>query len=305
MEERDLYADLGVARTASADEIRKAYRKLARKHHPDVNPNDPKAEERFKQVSFAYDVLSDEDKKRRYDEFGMAGLQAGFDPEQARAYQRWAEGARRSPFSGSFTREVDLEDLLSEMFGAGGARAPAAGADLEAEVEVDFIDAVRGGEVRIEVGGETLRVRVPKGSDDGTRVRLAGKGRPGSRGGPAGDLYLRLRVRPHPLFTRDRDDLRIELPVTVPEAVLGAKVEVPTPEGPVTMTIPPRSKNGQVLRVRGKGVPRRRGGGSGDLLVRLAVQLPETDDPRLEEVARQLEPLYAGANPRRNLERGS
>jgi DnaJ-class molecular chaperone len=273
-----------------------------------VNPNDPKAEERFKEISFAYDVLSDDEKKRRYDEFGMAGLQAGFDAEQARAYQHWAAGARRSPFSdsfsGSFTREVDLEDLLSEMFGGERGRTPSHGADVEAEVEVDFLDAVRGGEVRIEVGGETLRVRVPKGSADGTRVRLAGKGRAGSRGGPAGDLYLRLRVRPHPFFAREGDDLRLELPVTVPEAVLGTKVEVPTPEGPVTMTIPPHSKNGQVLRVRGKGVARR-GGGSGDLLVRLAVQLPETDDPRLDELAREMERLYAGTSPRRNLERGS
>jgi curved DNA-binding protein len=304
MEERDLYADLGVARGASAEEIRKAYRKLARQYHPDVNPNDAKAEERFKEVSFAYDVLSDEEKKRRYDEFGMTGLQAGFDPEQARAYQRWAEGARRSPFSGAFTREVDLEDLLSEMFGGERPRGAAAGADVEAELEVGFLDAVRGGEVRVEIGGETLRVRVPRGADTGTRVRLAGKGRPGARGGPAGDLYLRLRVRPHAFFVREGDDLRLELPVTVPEAVLGTKVEVPTPEGPVTMTIPPRSKNGQILRVRGKGVARRRGG-AGDLLVRLAVQLPETGDPRLEELVRQLEPLYRGASPRRHLERGS
>jgi DnaJ-class molecular chaperone len=303
MDERDLYADLGVAKGAGADEIRKAYRKLARKFHPDVNPNDPKAEERFKEISFAYDVLSDDEKRKRYDEFGMPGLAPGFDPEQARAYRRWSEGARRSPYAERFASDVDVEDLLSELFGAERVRR-AQGADLEAELEVDFLAAVRGDEVRIGVGGGSLRVRVPPGSDDGTRIRLAGKGREGARGGPPGDLYLRLRVRPHAFFTRRGDDLLLELPVTVPEAVLGAKVDVPTPDGPVAMTVPPRSRNGQTLRVRGKGVPRR-DGGRGDLLVRLAVELPEGDDPRLEELARGLEPLYAGARVRARLEGAS
>jgi curved DNA-binding protein len=304
MEERDLYGDLGVARGASAEEVKKAYRKLARKFHPDVNPNDKKAEERFKQISFAYDVLSDDEKRRRYDEFGMAGLAPGFDPEQAREYKRWAEGARRSPHAEAFAGDIDLEDLLSGFFGAERARGPLQGSDAEAELEVDFLDAVRGSEVRIDVGGQSLRVRIPKGSDTGTRIRLAGKGGPGIRGGPGGDLYIHLRVRKHPYFERRGDDLHLELPVTVPEAVLGAKVEVPTPEGPVTMTVPPRSRNGQTLRVRGKGVARRQGG-SGDLLVRLAVQLPVGDDPRLDEIARELEPLYRGANPRKDLEGAS
>jgi DnaJ-class molecular chaperone len=305
MEERDLYADLGVARGASADDIKKAYRKLARQYHPDVNPNDKKAEERFKQISFAYDVLSDDEKRRRYDEFGSAGLSPGFDPEQAREYKRWSESARRSPHSGAFAgEEIDLEDLLSGFFGAERGRGPRPGADAEAELEVDFLDAVRGGEVRIDLGGQSLRVKIPKGSDTGTRIRLAGKGGPGVRGGPGGHLYIRLRVRPHRFFERRGDDLHLELPVTLPEALLGAKVEVPTPEGPVTMTIPARSRNGRVLRVRGKGVARRKGG-SGDLLVRLAIQLPEDDDPRLDEIARELEPLYQGKSPRRHLEEGS
>jgi DnaJ-class molecular chaperone len=304
MDDRDLYADLGVARGASADEIRKAYRKLARKHHPDVNPNDPKAEERFKEISFAYDVLSDDEKRKRYDEFGAASLQPGFDPEQARAYRQWQQGAQRSPFSGTFTSDIDLEDLLSGFFSGERAQRPMPGSDVEAELEVDFLHAVRGGEVRLEWSGQTLRVKIPKGSDTGTRVRLAGKGRPGARGGPAGDLYLRVRVRPHRFFVRQGDDLLLELPVTLPEAVLGAKVEVPTPDGPVTMTLPPRSKNGQTLRVRGKGVSRREGG-NGDLLVRLSVQLPETDSPRLDELAREMEPLYGGKGIRGDLEGGS
>lgn len=303
-EERDLYADLGVAKSAGADEIRKAYRKLARQFHPDVNPNDKKAEERFKEISFAYDVLSDEEKRKRYDEFGMTGLAPGFDPEQARAYKRWSEGARRSPFSETFSSDVDVEDLLSELFGAERMQRARQGADVEAELDVDFLDAVRGNEVRIGVGGASLRVRIPPGSDDGTRIRLAGKGRPGARGGTAGDLYLRLRVRPHPFFVRRGDDLLLDLPVTVPEAVLGAKVDVPTPDGPVSMTVPPRSRSGQTLRVRGKGVPRR-DGGRGDLLVRLVVELPDVDDPALADVARQMEPLYRGVRVRRHLEGGS
>lgn len=303
MEERDLYADLGVARGAAADEIKRSYRKLARQYHPDVNPNDKKAEERFKQISFAYDILSDEEKRSRYDEFGTAGLAAGFDPEQARGYQRWAQGARRSPHSEAFTSDVDLEDLLSGFFARGRHSGPAAGADIDADLEVDFQTAVAGGEVRIDVNGRNLRVKIPKGSDTGTRIRLAGKGHPGRHGGEAGDLYIRLRVRPHPFFERRGDDLHLDLPVTLPEAVLGAKVEVPTPEGRVTMTVPPRSKNGRQLRVRGKGVARR-GGGHGDLLVRLVVQLPETSDPRLDELAREIEPLYGGANPRKDLEGG-
>jgi curved DNA-binding protein len=304
MEERDLYADLGVKKGASADAIRKAYRKLARQFHPDVNPNEPKAEERFKEISFAYDILSDEEKRKRYDEFGMASQAPGFDPEKARAYTRWSEGARRSPGSERFSADVDVEDLLSELFGAERAQRARQGADVEAELEVDFLDAVRGEEVRIGVGGASLRVRIPPGSEDGTRVRLAGKGSPGARGGAAGDLYLRLRVRPHAFFTRRGDDLLLDLPVTVPEAVLGARVDVPTPEGPVSMTVPPRSKNGQTLRVRGKGVSRR-GGGRGDLLVRLAVELPDADDPKLDELARALEPLYRDARVRRHLEGGS
>ena len=302
MEERDLYRDLEVARGASEDELRTAYRKLARRYHPDVNPGDAAAEERFKEISFAYDVLSDAEKRARYDEFGMEGLAEGFDPERARGWARWNEGAKRSPGFEAFASDVDLEDLLSGFFGGERQRVPLRGPDVESSLEVDFLDAVRGAEVRIQLPGEgPLRVRIPAGARDGTRVRVAGKGGPGSGSGPRGDLYLRLRVAPHPFFTRDGDDLRVDLPVTVPELILGARVEVPTPTGNATMTIPPRSRNGQTLRLRGKGAPRR-GGGTGDLYVRLAAELPEADAPGLEEVARQLEPLYEGQDVRRKLE---
>ena len=301
MAEQDLYRALGVERGASDDEIRKSYRKLARKFHPDVNPNNPKAEEHFKEVSFAYDVLSDPEKRKRYDEFGSQGLAHGFDPEHARAYQRWSQGARRSPSSGAFADPVDLEDLLSGLFGGRVARGPARGADAQGEISVEFMAAVRGEEVRVELAGAgTLRVRIPPGADGGTRVRLAGKGAPGRNGGPPGDLYLTLQVRPHRFFRREGADLHLDLPVTLAELVEGASVEVPTPEGPVKMTIPPQSQNGAKLRLRGKGAPRR-SGGSGDLLVRLVVELPSTDDPRLAEIARELESLYVGHDVREDL----
>lgn len=304
MADKDLYAVLGLPRGASEEELRKSYRKLARQFHPDVNPNDPKAEERFKEVSFAYEVLSDPEKRKLYDEFGSEGLAQGFDPEQARAYREWSQGARRSPFSQSFTTGLNLDDLFEGLFG-GQSRGPARGHDLESEVQVDFLDAALGREVRVRAEGKgTLRVRIPPGAADGTRVRLSGQGAPGTPGAPAGDLYLTLRVRPHPYFTRDGADLHVEVPATLPELVLGASLEVPTPDGPVTMKVPPRSRNRQKLRLRGKGAARR-GGGRGDLYVTLVAELPDTDDGRLDEIARELEPLYGGRDVRAKLKGAS
>jgi len=310
MDEQDLYGALGVARDAGEDEIRKAYRRLARQYHPDVNPNDQKAEERFKEISFAYDVLSDPEKRARYDEFGVQGLQAGFDPEQARAYKRWSEGARRSPSHEEFAEEIDLDELFGRLGGLGGLggarrewrRAPRRGRDAHAEVAVDFLDAVLGREVRLEVAGRgALRVRIPAGAEDGTRVRLAGQGEPGAEGAPPGDLYLTLRVRPHPFFRREGDDLAFDLPVTVPELALGASIEVPTPDGVATVKVPPHARPGQRLRLRGKGAGRRGSSERGDLYLRLVVDLPEGRDAELEEIAKRMEPLYAGRDPRAGL----
>lgn len=309
MDEPDLYAALGVARTASEDEIRKSYRRLARQYHPDVNPNDKSAEDRFKEISYAYDVLSDAEKRARYDEFGAASLQQGFDPEQARAYQRWSAGARRSPDHQEPGEEIDLEELFGRLGGRPGgggfgglggfARRRRRGRDAQAEVTVDFLDAVLGRELRLEVPGRgALRVRIPAGAADGTRVRLAGQGEPGAADTPPGDLYLTLRVRPHPFFRREGDDLSLELPVTVPELVLGAAIEVPTPDGVATVRVPPHSRPGQRLRLRGKGAARRGSTERGDLYLRLVVELPEGRDAELEELAKGMEPLYAGRDPR-------
>jgi DnaJ-class molecular chaperone len=307
MAEQDLYAALGVSREAGEDEIRKAYRQLARRHHPDVNPNDKKAEERFKEISYAYDVLSDPEKRARYDEFGTQGLAPGFDPEQARAYRRWSEGARRSPLHEESMEGIDLEELLSRLGGAGRfargewQRMPMRGRDAHAEIEVDLRDAALGEEVRVQIEGRGgLRVKVPPGEQDGSRIRLAGQGEPGVESGEPGDLYLTLRIRPHPLFRREGDDLALDLPVTIPELVLGAEVEVPTLEGSASTRIPPHSKAGQRLRLRGKGVVKGKGA-RGDLYVRLVAELPDPQTAEFDEIAKRMEPLYAGRDVRARL----
>ena len=292
----DLYETLGVSRDADRDAIRKAYRKLARQNHPDLNPGDEAAEERFKAISKAWEVLGDAEKRRSYDEFGEVSLEVGFDPEEARK-AREAFGARfgfegRPGAQGSAQefRFGGIDDVLGDLFGAGqGPRGiRLRGADLEAQLELDFLDAVRGGEQRLTVarptpdGGstsETLTVRIPPGVDTGGRLRLEGKGAPGFGGGPPGDLHVKLRVRPHRVFQRDGQDLTLDLPVTIREAVLGSRIEVPTLEGRATLTVPPGTQSGTRLRLRGKGVPSPRGGSPGDLLVRVQVRVPrEVDD---------------------------
>jgi curved DNA-binding protein len=292
----DLYETLGVARDADVDAIRKAYRKLARKYHPDLNPGDKAAEERFKEISRAWEVLEDPAKRRNYDEFGAISLEAGFDAEKARQAReafgsRFGGGAR--PGDGSFEEFEfgDLDDLLGRfMGGRPGGRGRGVhlrGSDIEAALELDFLDAVRGGEHRLTLarptaeGGaasETITVRIPPGVDAGGRLRIAGKGGPGIGGGPPGDLHVELRVRPHRLFTREGRNLTFDLPITVSEAIRGAKVEVPTLDGRATLTIPPGTDSGTRLRLRGKGVPDPRGGAPGDLLARIQIRVPRDLD---------------------------
>jgi curved DNA-binding protein len=295
MAERDYYKTLGVERGASQDQIRKSYRKLARKYHPDINPGNKEAENKFKDISVANEVLSDPAKRKLYDEFGEAGLASGFDAEKARSYRQWQDQASRARHGGGagYTQEFDVGDLgdifadLGGMFGGGRRatrRGPTRGQDIEAAMDIDFLDAVRGFQTALSLQRpdgtgtmrpETIRVNIPPGAEPGKRIRVPGKGEAGVRGGPAGDLYITPRIRPHPLLTRSGGDLTMDLPITVGEAVLGATVEVPTPSGSVKVKIPPGAQSGQHLRVKGKGVPAHGKTSAGDLYLRLMVRVPK------------------------------
>jgi curved DNA-binding protein len=294
MADKDLYATLGVSRTASEDEIRKAFRQLARKYHPDVNPGDTAAEARFKEVSSAHQILSDPQKRRLYDEFGSAGLREGFDPAEARAYQQqWRAGQQEAgPAEERGFDFGDLGDLGDLLGGAFGRRPRGRGADLVATLELDFHEALRGTEVELRApDGSTVRVRVPPGTDDGGRLTVRGRGAPGAKGAPAGDLILDVRVRPHPRLRREGLDLYLDLPVTIEEAYNGARVEIPTPDGTITLQIPPRSQQGAKLRLRNRGVAR--DGQRGHLYAVLDVRLPDRAAPDAAEAARRLATAYS------------
>jgi curved DNA-binding protein len=321
---RDYYEVLGVNRTASEDEIKAAYRKLARKYHPDLNPGDKASEERFKELQEAYDVLSDPENRKKYDQYGQNWRTAG----QAQGPPPGWEGFRRGPSPGGgagaegfggfdFGGGVGGFDF-DELFGRAGrggrgrTRRSNRGQDVEAEIELSLEEAhsgvrrtlqlqeavtcptcqgtgvVKDDQICPTCGGsgqvirpKTIEVSVPPGVRDGTTLRLAGQGGAGSNGGPPGDLYLHIRLRPHPVFKVKGDDVEVELPIAPWEAVLGARVEVPTIDGRVELTIPARSQAGQRLRLRGQGLNKRRGG-RGDEFVRLKVVVPrEVDDEEL------------------------
>ena len=290
MAQQSLYEILGVAKTATADEIRKAYRKLARKHHPDVNPDDKRAEETFKKVSAAYDVLSDDKKRAAYDEFGDDALSGGFDPDKARAYAAEQERRARARSYGHHGDDGRIEFDLGELFGR--ARRPARGPDLHANLEMDLRRAIEGAEVALEVPGQgTVRVRIPPGADDGSVVRIAGKGAPGVGGGPPGDLVIETTVRAHPHVRREALDLYLTLPITIDEAYNGASIEVPTFEGTIVVKVPPRSQNRAKLRLRGKGISRK--GSRGDFYVELDVRMPDQADAALAAALQAANAAYS------------
>ncbi len=270
-----LYDLLGVSADASTAQIKKAYRKLARALHPDLNPGDAAAERRFKEVSAAHEVLSDPEKRALYDEFGEDSTRMGFDPEQARAHQRWARGARATS-RGRSTSQGDIDDLLGQLFGDRGAVMQA---DVRADLTLDFRTAVLGGQTELRFAdGRSLRVRIPPGVRDGETIRLRGQGTPGRRGAPAGDLLITIHVGPHPVFRREDDDLHMVLPVTVGEAIRGGRVRVPTLSGDVDLTLPPDTQTGRRLRLTSRGV-QRRDRPPGDLYVEIRVHIPEGVDP--------------------------
>ncbi|MEG6509928.1 DnaJ C-terminal domain-containing protein [Methyloligella sp. 2.7D] len=285
----DLYSVLGVSKTASGDDISKAYRKLAKKYHPDLNPGDSAAEAKFKEASAAYSILGDEEKRGKYDrgEIDASGQER---PEQ-RYYREYAGGEGGQQYYSSAGFE-DLGDIFSDLFGqrgaAGGARGGGArnfamrGQDANYRLEVDFLEAANGAKKRITLpDGGTLDVSLPAGVRDGQVLRLKGKGSPGSGGAPSGDALVEITVRSHPVFKRDGNNITVELPLTLAEAGLGGKVEVPTIHGPVSMTIPAGSNTGQTLRLKGRGIKAK--AGTGDQFVKLQVTMPETVDDELKE----------------------
>jgi molecular chaperone DnaJ len=376
----DLYSILGVPRDATEEALKKAYRRIARENHPDVNPNNKAAEERFKRATAAFEVLGDAEKRRLYDEFGEDAARIGFDPKKAdtlRAYRRAGGGAGGAPF-GAGAADFDLGDLFGDLFGrahggggGGGfgfddlfggagrraAQGPQRGEDLTARVQVSLAEAVGGAERAVALqrpgrcgtcagtgrhgrpatcpacagsgrgrgralggfgapcqvcggsgsaapactscGGsgaveehKRLTVRIPPGVQSGSQVRVAGQGAAGLRGGPPGDLFIETEVQPHPAVRREGDDLAMDLPITVPEAVLGAEVRVPTFEGDVTVRVPPGSQSGRKLRLKGKGVPSLKGGGRGDLYLTLQVRVPEEDSPQVRAMVEALQRAY-------------
>lgn len=369
---KDYYQILGVPRNATAKQITEAYRKLSRKWHPDINPGNKEAEEKFKEISSAYDVLGNEEKRRLYDEFGEQALHPGFDEQRARQYQQWSAGA--GPQTGGewsaedFGRFRSFEDIFGNMFEFGFGpegqpfREQARGRDLEYEMSIDLIPALKGFETEIAMdktrvcptcqgsginpqagmstctlcggsgrvsvargpmqftktcprcrgtgrignpcptcagqgmvaGVERIKVTIPPGVREGSRVRVAGKGEPAGRGGTPGDLYLIIHIREHPFLRREGDNLIMDVPVTVREAMAGGTITVPTVDGRIKVKVPPGSQSGQILKVRGKGALNPRTKKHGDLLIRLVVKVPRTDDRDALEAAQKIDRLYAG-----------
>jgi len=325
---RDFYGILGVSRGASADEIKKRYRKLAGKLHPDKNPGDKAAEAQFKDVNRAYEVLSDAKKRALYDEFGEDALREGFDPDRMRQYRSWTSqgGAPGGARGGNANIPFDINDFLRRSgagptaadgdFGEGGGmgdlfgdlfsgrrrkRGPARGADQESEITIDFSVAVKGGTLtlRTSESPEPITVRIPAGAAEGSRLRLAGQGGKSPNGGPNGDLLLRIHVRPHPHFRREGMDLHLDLPIKPGEAYDGAKVKVPTPDGAVSLKVPPHTQSGQVLRLKGKGVAKKNAE-PGDLYVHFQVQLPTEENDELREAVQKLDRAVPG-DPRESI----
>lgn len=375
----DFYQVLGVSRGASQAEVKRAYRQLARKYHPDVNPGNKAAEEKFKSLGAAFEVLSDPKKRKLYDEFGEDAARIGFDEQQAqqvRAYRNaQASGGRRAggPFGAAAGADFDINDLFGDLFGRGGAagfpgspfgapadEGPSHGADLTTRVTLTLKEAITGternltlrrpgrcatcqgrgevgapttcktcggsGRVRRSVGArsssgacptcqgtgrapppcrtcdgsgvveETQRitVKIPAGVQTGSQVRLAGQGAAGERGGPSGDLFIETEVSAHPLVRREGDDLHLDLPLTVLEALLGAEVRVPTFQGEVSVRVPAGSQSGRKMRLKGRGAPSLKGGPPGDLYLTLQIKVPEEADAEAKKAAETLARLYRG-----------
>lgn len=281
----DPYAALGLTKTATEAEIKKAYKRIARESHPDLNPGDPKAEARFKAASSAHDLLKDPERRARFDR-GEIDAQ-GHDKPERRFYREYAEGPEATYHTSRGFEDIDMSDVFSDLFGrrakgggGGGGGFSARGQDQHFTLEISFLDSVYGATQRLSLpGGGPLEVTIPQGVQDGQTIRLRGKGAPGFGEGPPGDALVTITVAPHPTFRREGDDIEIELPITFDEAVLGGKVETPTIDGKVALTIPKGATTGQMLRLRGRGV--KRGDRRGDQRVRLKIVAPPEIDSAL------------------------
>ena len=364
----DFYKILGVSKNTSEEKIKKAYRKLARKWHPDINPGNKEAEKKFKEISEAYDCIGNKEKKALYDEFGADGLQAGFDPEKARQHSQWGgfrQGEQRANNEG-FGRHQSYEDVFGDIFGSGTgssgfrSQTPLKGRDLQHDMTIDLVSALRGfetelsmqkpkacracsgsgndpnstlstcaycgGSGRLEVaegpmhftkpcphcqghgqtgkpctscggkgqvmGTEKIRVVIPKGVKEGSKVRIAGKGEPGPDGGQPGDLYLLVHLKPHPYLKRTDDNLYMDVPVTVREAIAGGSIDVPTVDGIVKLKVPSGSQTGKVLRLKGKGATNLKTKTRGNLMVKLVVKVPQTEDPDILAAIQKMDGMY-------------
>jgi len=319
---KDYYQVLGVPKNASEKDIKQAFRKLARKHHPDVNPGDRGAEQKFKEINEAHEVLSDPEKRRKYDQLGANWKQY---EQYARGPSPGGFGGFRVDFEGPgagggfsdffrtfFGGGIDLEDLFGQGGGPRGSRrerkargfgaAPDAGRDVSAVVEVSLEEAHQGTTRRLSLEGspgEAFEVRIPPGVKEGSKVRVSGKGEK-SLGGSPGDLYLEVKITPHPLYRREGDDLHVDVPVTFAEAALGAEIEVPTLSGRARIRVPAGSQTGRLMRLKGKGMPRLKGGEPGDLFAKLLVVVPKELKPRELELVKELQTLRSD-NPRAHL----
>jgi DnaJ-class molecular chaperone len=300
----DPYQVLGVAKTASQDEIQKAYRKLAKKLHPDLNPGNKQAEDKFKEASAAYDLLGDPEKRGRFDRGEIDA--SGAETQRQHYYRDYAEGGQAGAYAnnGGFADFAGSEDIFADLFGRGGggrSNLKLRGQDVRYRLAVAFLDAVNGAVRQLKLpDGSEIKVTIPSGTRDGQTLRLRGKGGPGFNGGPSGDALIEVEVMPHPFFTLKDDDIHVELPITLTEAVLGAKVNAPTPTGTVSLTIPKSSNTGKVLRLKGKGMAKP-GGGHGDQYVTLKIVLPDAPDTELEEFADRWQ-AGKSYNPRRAME---
>jgi curved DNA-binding protein len=307
---KDYYKTLGLEKSATTDQIKKAYRKLARQYHPDVNPNNAEAERKFKEINEAHEVLSDEEKRRKYDQLGAdwqryqqagagAGRAGGFDWSQyghpGGGFGGYGQAGSGDPFG-----NTDFSDFFSSIFGGmGGEGRPgghsaraSAGQDYQAELELTLAEAYEGGPRTLTVNGKKLRINIQPGAEDGQTIRLRDQGAPGRNGGPAGSLYITLRIAPDPRYTRTGSDLTMDVPVSLYTALLGGQQVVETLSGPVKITVKPETQNGTRLRLRGKGFPvYKQAGQFGDLYLRLNVTLPQHLTDKEKELFRQLAEL--------------